>query len=67
MKKYYWLIVGAIIGFITAMLSYSITNAVAPPVLGQSFNWTGIAKVVAGYTVLLFIFGYIYENVISKK
>jgi predicted exporter len=60
MKKYYWLIVGAILGFFATMFAYVMLNFI---VVDGKLNLFAVVGVIVIYAVVLYLLGLLYERI----
>ena len=59
MKKYYWLVVGAISGFVTTMFAYLLLNFL---VVDGKLNLFAVVGVVVVYAAVLYLAGLLYDK-----
>ena len=58
MKKYYWLIAGAIVGIFSVLMAYINLNLIINSDVVNDFNYLGIAAVIVEYTVLIYLLSF---------
>lgn len=60
MKKYYWLAIGAVSGFMTTMFAYLLLNFL---VADGKLNLFAVVGVVVVYAVVLYLAGLLYDKI----
>lgn len=59
MKKYYWLAVGALVGFTTTMFAYLMLNFL---LVDGVLNLFAVVGVIVVYAAVLYLFGLVYDK-----